>query len=415
MKLLVRKLIVFTIILSTTQIINLRISEFSVFQLILIITAVVSIVGLFKIKTIGYGKHIPFAVVSAVSSISAYFISTNTAWAKSYLLLGFMMSYLIFIIPIYFNVEDIGYLEKALIRSQYITLIFSVYSYYMFYFKNGIPDRIEIFKIMYIELDEAILRRAQVSNQIRLTLPYATPPVLSVVMAMCITILIFNKFLFGRKKRIFLLTAFTIVLVFTGSRTGIFSLAIELLIIGGYKFLKKGFKTKELRMAAGALIAIIALVIVSGKENYIAMLMNRIIYILNPKVIARSEHILYPLEGIKIWLDSLYNFALGIGFGTSSNITGKYVPELPPYFLNSYVTWIVERGLAGVYLIISILQLFFSNLRKGKESENYCSLLLALATALISCFFYETLNCYFVLILIAITFVLDKHHIQIKQ
>ena len=401
MRAIIRKLILATIILSTTQQFKILNFPLSIFQIMLILCFVVSMIDICKQGKIYKGRYLAFVAVNLFSSIIAYFISSNEEWAKSYFLLGLMVTVLIFIIPQYFGYEDLLSLEKALIRSQYITILLSMYSFFMYY-RGGIPKVIRI-AIFTIQLDEDFLSRASISGQVRLALPYATPPVLSVAMAMCIALLIFNKKLYRKRKRIALLVCFTIILILTGSRAGIIGL---LIVLGIYiiRYYKKFLKSRKfLFILLGIMIGGIVLAITFRDNIYLNKFVSRFRNI----NLMEDRHFLVPLDGMIIWGSSIKNFLIGIGFGSSINMMGAHT-YLPPYFLNNYVTLIAERGIAGVVMVIELVSLAYYGVKQLKlHDERITSIWMCLFTGLVSGIFYENLNCYLLIIILSICFMMS--------
>ena len=107
-----------------------------------------------------------------------------------------------------------------------------------------------------------------------------------------------------------------------------------------------------------------------------------------------------------IWLDSPSNFFIGIGFGSSALMKGEHT-YLPPYFLNSYVTLLAERGILGFVLVFYIIKLVVKLFKARRFlSKNENALVYTLFVGLISGIFYENLNCYFIIYTIAISFIL---------
>lgn len=73
----------------------------------------------------------------------------------------------------------------------------------MFYTNGGVPNHLDLFGGFYIDLDDDTLTRGQAASLLRLMLPYSTPPVLSLVMAMCVIMLLSNKDLYSKIMRYF--------------------------------------------------------------------------------------------------------------------------------------------------------------------------------------------------------------------
>ncbi len=402
-----RKLILLTILMSGTQVITLPFGSLTIFQIILIITWIVSIINLLQKRYLIVGKYLVFSLIFAASSVVAFVTSTYASWARSYLLLGFMAAFLVLIFPTLFGRDDIQLLEKTLIRSQYIVLPFSIYSFYMFYFKGGLPNHISLFAGLYIDLDKDTILRAQAASQIRLTLPYATPPVLSIVTAMCIVMLLVDKKMFTKKIRWLLMITYTVVLVLTGSRTGIIALAILAVSVALKWVLQK--RTIKIKQIAGIIVGLFAgivLFVYFMNTTYMEKFINRFASV-SLGFFMTDRHFLVPLDGVIIWLSSLKNFFVGIGFGSSMNMQGAHT-FLPPYFLNSFVTLVAERGILGLILVVMLIHLARRMVRRYDEMKNEeKAITFAYIVGLISCVFYEGLTSYFLIFVIAVAYVVD--------
>ena len=129
----IRNLFLLTILLSGTQVISSPFGGLSIFQISLLITVFVALLGIIRKRTVRKGIYLFVSFVWVVSSVVAWLVSINPSWANSYFLLGLMTSFFILLFPSYFDRNDVFILEKTLIRSQYIVLPFSIYFYYMFY------------------------------------------------------------------------------------------------------------------------------------------------------------------------------------------------------------------------------------------------------------------------------------------
>lgn len=404
---IVKSLVLISIILSSAQIITTPIGGLSIFQIFVSFTGIVGCIVMIQNGKIRKGSYLLFVGLTFLSSIMAFILSTNKGWGKSFLLLGILQAILILLICNFFELGDLNDLLKAIIRSQYITLPLSLYSIYKFYFGGGIPSRISLGAGFFIDLGNDFLLRAQAAGQIRLSLPFATPPVLSVVMAMMIIILLYNKELYKRTTIIILLSGFFAVMLLTGSRTGMVAFVMALAI--GEVLSMKGISLKSVKkqyvlfIGVGVVAVVFLIYFFSGSE-YFTKLVNRFVL----KNIMEDRHLLVPLDGIIIWLSSAKNFIFGIGFGSSSDMMGKHT-YLPPYFLNSFVTYIVERGIMGMVMVFQILRLLRFKRYIGKEySKAFKSIYICFLVSLFSAVFYETFNCYIIIFVFAIMFMCSQ-------
>jgi len=403
---LTKKMLILTILTSSTQIINLPVGGLSIFQIVLIFTGIIVAVSIFKREIIYINGYIYFAIINFLSCIMAYFLSTYHSWARSNLLLGFMTTMLIVAFPIFFTKRDMPLLIKTLIRSQYITIAFSIYTFVMFYFRGGLPEVINLPLGMYIQLDEKTLIRGQVSQHVRLMLPYDTPPVLSVVMAMCIVMLIYCGSVYSKKVKIPLIFIFSTILMLTNSRTGIVALLVFFLI-HYILMLLKGKYGRLLIITPISFVLLTGIVFaLKSKIEYIYKFVNR--FKLMFVELNTNRHVLVPIDGIIIWLSDLKNFMLGIGFGSGYYMVGTHT-SLPPHFLNSFVTLIVERGIMGLGLVIIIFKLCISTY-KNRDKLSSCenAIVYSLLVAVYASFTYETFSCYYILITLALVFAIKK-------
>lgn len=403
MKTIPKKVILMSIVLSTTQVFSIPIIGLSPYQIILFVTLFVCIMGLFRNQRGIPKKNFSFVVIWLTSSILSFMLSTNISWAKSYLLFALMtMMYLLFI-PYYFDRSDINILLKSFIRSQYITIFFSVYFMVSYYVIGVFPKSISVLGLS-INLDNDFMLRSLAGIRLRLSLPYATPPVLSMVMAMVIIILLLKNDIYSIKWRIFLILSFSMILLFTASRTGIVAIifCIFYLLLRGVK--RKRVNTKKFLLATvGLIVASIVGIYLISKVSYFTKFVNGFKNI----DLSTDRHFLIPLDGLLIWLDSIKNFIIGIGFGSSINIVGRHT-DLPAHLMNSFVTLIVERGLMGVYIVVTIVK---NSIALLKNTNNYeldndkFVLGMILLVGLVSSIFYEVLDCYLFVVAISISFI----------
>ncbi|WP_251495993.1 hypothetical protein [Otoolea muris] len=398
-----RKLYILTILTLGTQAIEIPGIPFSLFQIMIMLTGFMSVLAVLKERYYGLHQNLAFAVVELLSCGAAFSLSTFPSWAKSSLLVGIMTSMMIVFIPHFFGREDLARLERALIRSQYIAVPFSVYTYYMFYYRGGLPERIRLFLGMYITLDSDFIRRAQASGHVRLALPFATPPVLSVVMGICLVLLLMNRNLFRQEIRISLMGIFAVILGFTGSRAGVMAVAITLLLFAPKRLKRSRLKRIHVSwIFITGLLGLGILYVAAHNFAYIAKFSSRY----SISFLLQDRHLLLLIECVRIWFRSLENFLFGIGFGSSIHMQGS-LTNLGPYFFNSYLTLAVERGILGMYLAFSLIKMGLHALkqRKSRSADEFAMAAAAVA-ALASCLFYEVFHCYFFVIVIAVYYVI---------
>ena len=399
-----KKLGVLSILVLATQQINLPGLGLSIFQVVVLLFLLVSFLP--SILCVRRGKNINIACIWFASSVIAFFTSINPDWARSYFLLGTLFSMLLVVVPSVFCREDIPLLEKWLIRSQYIVIPFSIYCWIFFYSVGGVPDKVPLPGGLSVTLGEDAIARGTAGGEIRLMLPYATPPVLSIVMSMCVTLLLFSEGVFKKYTKWILITIFSTIALMTGSRSGLVGLFLLIIFL---------FFTGEIRRYLGSnhkiylvlgIFCFLFLLLIFLENEYLEKMIFDRFKNTASDGLYEDRHFLVPLDGLIIWLDSLSNFFIGIGFGSSALMKGEHT-YLPPYFLNSYVTLLAERGILGFVLVFYIIKLVVKLFKARRFlSKNENALVYTLFVGLISGIFYENLNCYFIIYTIAISFIL---------
>lgn len=396
----IKKMCLVSIILSSFQCVNISFFGLSLFEISSIITILLAMLYYIINKTvIKKGIYLYYSMLIIISSLLSWTISTNRTWANSYILLSILIAMFVFVIVNFFDVQDFRLLLKFLIYSQIITIIFSVFTYYHYYFGNGIHENMNFFGVQLV-IDNEMVLRMQASSQVRFTLPYATPPQLSVVMAICIYILYKVEDLFPKYLRYFFLCSFVLILIFTGSRTGIYAL-IATLIITHLKIKKIKLTKKKIFYFIFSTILFSVCLIYISNLTYVTKMISRF----SIENLFEDRHFLVPLDGLIIWLSNIKNFILGIGFGSSINMIGAHT-YLPAYFLNSYITIIVERGLLGIFIVLILIGNLFVYNRFSKKTDIriYVAVVGTYLIVLISYLFYEIQYNYFVIFVIAISF-----------
>ena len=91
-KKLVRKLVLFTILVSGTQVISLPVGSLTIFQMALIITILLALADVVVSRKILNGRYLIFVCLFAISTFIAWLMSTYPSWANSYFLLGLMIT-----------------------------------------------------------------------------------------------------------------------------------------------------------------------------------------------------------------------------------------------------------------------------------------------------------------------------------
>ncbi len=402
----IRKLIFLTILTLATQVIRLPGVGLSIFQLLVIATVAVGLPYVLS-KTVKEGSYFFTSLLWGLSTLIAWVVSINAEWGKSCLLLGLMTSLLLFIIPNCLKRSDIPQLIKIMIWSQYIVIPFSVFCLYIYYTVGGSPDVIPLPFGMSITPSEDALDRGTAAGEIRLYLPYATPPILSIVMSMCITLLLFCKGLFKTYQKWILISVFTLILIMTGSRSGIVGILFVVVFLFFNGELKYVFKRGKFKIVLSLIVVIAVFAMVSQTEYVQKMVFGRMENIQNTTLM-QDRHFLVPLDGLLIWIDSFKNFVVGIGFGSGYYMKGAHT-FLPPYFMNSFVTLLAERGIMGLTLVIFLIRLTFKLVRLRKFlNDNERALVYSLFVGLFCGFFYENFNSYFVIFTIVLSFLLES-------
>ena len=211
----------------------------------------------------------------------------------------------------------------------------------------------------------------------------------------------YNIELFKKNVRYFLIIVFSLILILTGSRTGIITLVLVLL----FEFLtrKKTFSNKKMNIFLLSVIFFIPLVLNLNDSLYIQKFLNRMVNI----DILSDRHFLVPLDGLIIWVSNIRYFLFGIGYGSSINMVGAHT-FLPEYFLNSFVTIIVEKGLLGVSIVFYQLKMIINSCKNliRKDDNLRCVVSGVFLIVAISFVFYEMQHNYFIMFVYIVYFIL---------
>lgn len=401
MRSVVRKLVLVSITLHTTQQITVLNLPLTIFQMIAIATLCVGICDLLRRNYLKKGTYLLYATITVISACVALAVSVNRSWATSLFLLNILMAGMFVLIANYFTADDCDCLLKAFIQSQYITILVSIYGAYQFTVYNRNVSDIDM-GIIHWSLSESFDTFGQAAGKMRLFAPYNTGPVLSAVMGMCIVILLLNKRLFLPKQRIGLVISFFVILLLTGSRTGMLMLFVTLILYG---ILMKRISKKlvYILLICTALAAAVSPQLLKGE--YLVFMLKRFGEF-DLELFMMDRHLLVPLDGLIIWLSSMKNFLIGIGFGSSLYMSGAHT-YLPAHFLNNYVTLIAERGLFGLCLVVILFWCVYKEFRNADEKDTSKAVRWAMVVGLLCGLTYETMNCYFYQLLIGVVLMLD--------
>lgn len=406
MELIIRKLFLLAIIISTTDIIRFSVlPNLSFFRIAIVLTGLTSIFYTIVNGKIRKGRYLYFILLVFGSSILNYFRSTNKGWASSFLMNDLMGVIIIFVISNFFSKQDTKVLLKALINSQIVTIGLSAYVYLKFMVSSAIDSTIK-FGPFIIELSEGFLNRSMISGHPRLALPYSTPPHLSIVMVIIISMLLIEKDLF--KKRMVWISFFIWILLFTYSRTGIVALLLTIITLSLMRINKVKIKYNHIIFAGFSAILIIIVSRFMGSFYVLNKLLSRF----KMDNILENRHLLVPFEGILLWLSSLKRFVLGIGSGSSINIIGKYT-VLPPHFFNSYITLIAERGYLGLLIVFEYVRYYFISLKSLSTRVNTLekSVIVSFLIILYSFIFYEARQNIFIWIVTGIFIMVNNRRV----
>ena len=398
-----RNLFLFTILLIGVHPLHLPFGGLSLFQLSVLLLGIVSFFKMMKQRSFPSGQYVSFSIIFLTSGFVAYSESLSPT-AFSNLLLTIMGSMCFLIVPVFFNRADTKVIVKTLVRSQYIAIPLGALMWFVFYNLGFFMERIDLIGGMYFEFDEEAMDRSLAgTSNIRLSLPYPTPPVLSVAMAMTIIMLYYVKNLFKPIIRYILIILFCLVMIGTGSRTGIIGIVLfSILRMISLKKIKLDFRWIIL-----LIIALITFIWAVSEIPYLETLLSRFTEMKDDDM-SEDRHLLVPLDGVLIWLSSPLYFLFGIGYGSSLYMKGIHT-FMAPSFLNSYVTLIAERGIMGLILSYQLISLGIKLYRREKFlTDEERGLTFALVTGLLCSLFYETMGCYYFLFIIACAFMLER-------
>lgn len=113
---------------------------------------------------------------------------------------------------------------------------------------------------------------------------------------------------------------------------------------------------------AGLIGLLVVLFVFSRKGDYVKLFLGR----LSIQKILQDRHVILLEDAFHIWFGSFKNLILGIGFGSSINITDMKAGAAP-YFFNFFATTIVERGILGLILSFLVIYISINSYKKYKK------------------------------------------------
>lgn len=407
MKKLVKNLMLISITLSTTDILRFTTEFISPFRIFMIFTIIIFAIYLLKFGKIVKGRYLFFVLIIASGALLSYITSLNKPWAKSSMINDFLGIFIILIIMNVFDIDDFQLIFKSIVYSQIVTIILSIYTYVEYLSRGKIITKISIFNILTAELSEDYIRRTLISGMPRLSLPYSTPPHLSIVMVIVITILLFQNGLFKRRVKGVLFIVFSIILFLTYSRTAIVAVSIAYIL---YWFKNLGNKQYNLKKLITYFIAFVSIIPTILYFIERVDILEKFIVRFAINNIMSDRHFLVPLDGLILWLSDLKFFFIGIGSGSSFYLEGQHT-FFPPHFLNSFVTIVVERGILGLLMLFELFLLFkksFKNISNKYLNINAKLISFLYMTIFTSFLFYEARQNIIVWIIISLMLFVDN-------
>lgn len=211
---------------------------------------------------------------------------------------------------------------------------------------------------------DAVLSNAIIAGQERLTALGADQNALAYLLAMGVACLLSyylpEKRKWYRMATIALIGAFSLMILSTGSRTGMF---ILLIVIGGYLLSQKNVKVFFF---------------------FVALIAASIPFVLNFLPEAIIERFTETNELVSsgnfsergdIWLMGMEaffqeNFVFGVGYSNFTNMIHAYFGSNMASH-NTYITYLTEFGIIGIFVFLNILVLLFQYAKKISRLTSY--------------------------------------------
>jgi len=375
----------------------IKISPFRISFLFLLTLFTLQILKTGKVQRSIYNKWI---VLYSISSVLAYLLSTNKEWASGLMMNDLMGMAIVFIFINIYRAEDAVKIYNTILKSMIFPILITLYEYFLFFILDkrmtGIKG-INIFNILILNVSPEQIVANRAAGLPRLRYPFYTSPAFALSVSIGLIILSFMLLYKSKKsnlKNIIFIGLLLIMVVGALSRSTIVALVITGIMlsfigIGTYKVQAPGIR-KRIFITSFIISIIMAIVFITEPISSISVLKQRLSELFSVEFL-EHRHYLVRLESLHIWLSSVKNFLVGIGSGSGIYMTGKYT-YLPPHFLSPYFTILAERGLIGVFSIISIyfvvLRKSYRRMRLTSEFE-YASYFYTLLFVMIAFLFYE--------------------------
>lgn len=327
-------------------------SAYRILAIMLLPITILYIIGSHR-KIVASTRNFLWILVFCCSCLVTYVISTNKGLGASFFANDVFGIYVIVLFSIIYNSDDVETLLRYYVRSQYITLGFSVFVLlYHFILHKDITTRFSLFGFT-LEMSENQLQLLSRTKSFLppLFLPYATTLHLemSVGIAAIICLYFAEKYKQKALKLYILAAVFSALLLLSAQKGPIISFLFSMMFYIFYYQRRNGMSKTFFR---GLIVLIVGGIgIALFGQEILQYTIERFTEFGGRVSNNEDRHILLVFEAVRFWLQNFKTFLIGIGYSSGAMQQGFYT-EIPETFLCTYATILAERGIFGCLFIM---------------------------------------------------------------
>lgn len=341
---------------------------FSVYRLVLILLFVLIIADIISQRSFKYNKNIlKWLLAFEMINIIAYILSTQKSLGVSFFLNDTLGVVLIFIFAYVYESNDVDTALLFYVRSQYITMLFSAYCIFIHFISGrSMPKSFSFLGFSYQMTENQLALLARTKSFLpQLFLPYGTTLYLDYCVGIAAIICLYFMNKYEQKKAWFasLALIFSMLTLLSAQKGPIIAYIIALVFYIVYFNKTKGMAKGLFYMLIVS--AIVMVVGVSFAREIFLYTIERFTEFGSRTSSGEDRHILLVYEALRIWLDGIKSFFIGVGYSSESMKTGYYT-VIPETFLCTYATLLAERGVLGFVSILFYAR-FWKYVKKTNE------------------------------------------------
>ncbi len=326
---------------------------FSLYRITVILCFFMIVIDVIKNKGIikVYNKYaVRNIVVFGVFNIFCICISDKSPLGISYFLNDSLGLLVILEFTYIFNNDNKDTLLLTYVKSQFITLGFSVYAICLHFFMGMKLSTSWDFLFLRFQMsDNSITLLSQSKSFLpMLFMPYATTLHLDMSVGIAAIICLYFYVKVRKISYLILGVIFSFLVLLSAQKGPIIAFTVSVIIFMRFYRKKQGIKrTISFLMIVFIIVSPIAIGFANEIIQYTILRFREFGHRIS---VNEDRHVLLVYEAIYVWLSEIKNFFIGVGYSGHAMLDGKYT-YVPENFLSSLATLVAERGLLSIFAI----------------------------------------------------------------